>query len=105
MSDRKKPALAFRATVAAVCLPLIYVVSLGPACWLVDRGYVAAMPIAKSYRPVLLATPYSPRVAWHAIQWFVGIFCEDAESWTLTRVMDAAGLFPHKAGHWPLDPR
>jgi hypothetical protein len=34
MTDRKKPGVAFWVTVVVVvCLPLLYVLSFGPACW------------------------------------------------------------------------
>src|SRR5262245_14028997 len=32
-SDRKKPGVAFWVTVVVVALPLVYVLSFGPACW------------------------------------------------------------------------
>ena len=33
MTDRKKPGWAFWTTVATVAIPLLYVLSFGPACW------------------------------------------------------------------------
>src|SRR5882672_7949859 len=33
MTDRKKPGVAFWATVVVVAMPLLYVLSFGPACW------------------------------------------------------------------------
>jgi hypothetical protein len=33
MTDRKKPGVTFWATVVVASLPLLYVLSFGPACW------------------------------------------------------------------------
>jgi hypothetical protein len=52
MTDRKKPGVAFWATVALV-VPLLYVASFGPACWLtshLERGE-NLLPII--YRPLV----------------------------------------------------
>ncbi len=35
--DRKKPGVAFWATVVVVSLPLLYTASLGPLVWLITR--------------------------------------------------------------------
>jgi hypothetical protein len=37
MTDRKKPGVAFWATVVVVGLPLLYVLSFGPVCWITSR--------------------------------------------------------------------
>jgi hypothetical protein len=34
MTDRKKPGVAFWETVVVVSIPLLYVLSFGPACWM-----------------------------------------------------------------------
>jgi hypothetical protein len=50
MTDRKKPGVAFWATVAVVVALLAYPLSFGPACWLV------AQKIAEPKRVVTCAT-------------------------------------------------
>jgi hypothetical protein len=53
MTDRKKPGLAFWATVMVACLmPILYVLSFGPACWLLARGRIPFTPTATVYRPI-----------------------------------------------------
>ena len=49
---RKKPGVAFWATVVVVCLPIAYVLSFGPACWLVAKEYLGTDTIWRMYRPI-----------------------------------------------------
>ncbi len=63
MTDRKKPGVAFWATVAMVGL-VLYVASFGPACWLVGRGFISSSAASFFYRPVL--TNLSPRLSRYA---------------------------------------
>ena len=45
----------FRWTIIAVVLiPILYVVSFGPACWLCNYGRLEARPVWLGYRPVTL---------------------------------------------------
>ena len=78
MTDlKKKPGVAFWATVGVVCLPLIYMLSFGPACWWCSRS--AALEGRKPrdtvyypvfdrvYYPILLIWCEGPRPVAHAI--------------------------------------
>ncbi len=52
-TDRKKPGVAFWATVVVVCLPLLYVLSVGPACWVATHTDLFGngdLPVI--YRPI-----------------------------------------------------
>jgi hypothetical protein len=51
-TDRKKPGVAFWATVALVPM-LLYVASFGPAWWLGHRQVISARQIRTGYRPIL----------------------------------------------------
>ena len=51
-SDRKKPGVAFWATVGLVVLPLLYVASFGPACWFVGEGHLPVNALWRIYRPL-----------------------------------------------------
>jgi hypothetical protein len=53
MTTRKHPSVAFWATVVAVCLPLIYVLSFGPACWISSRLDRGAMGVNCVYQPLM----------------------------------------------------
>jgi hypothetical protein len=52
MTDRKKPGMAFRATVAVVVV-LLYPLSFGPACWVSSRTNTGASIIPVAYRPMM----------------------------------------------------
>ena len=60
MTDRKKPGVAFWATVALVAV-LLYVASFGPACWLRDQGRIPKLATALFYRPLIRAMFDGPR--------------------------------------------
>jgi hypothetical protein len=51
--NRKKPGVAFWATVVVVVVLVAYPLSFVPACWLVKRGTVPIRPAAIFYRPVV----------------------------------------------------
>src|SRR5436190_1847296 len=58
--DRKKPGWAFWTTVA-LCVPVLYVASFGPACW----WWQNSKQISRLYRPLLLIASGSE----HARSW------------------------------------
>jgi hypothetical protein len=62
-SDRNKPGVAFWATVVVVALPLIYVLSFGPACWISSHSGIGVYALPKVYRPILEAMSSSRSVA------------------------------------------
>jgi len=86
MTSRKNPGVAFWATAIVVCLPLLYVLSFGPACW-----WVAKDSDGQSYLWSVLGSdpePHAPRVYWpigwaaengpkpvyHLICWYAAAF-------------------------------
>jgi uncharacterized membrane protein YhaH (DUF805 family) len=64
MTDRKKPGVAFWATVVLVAL-VAYVASFGPAVWLVARRHLDKKTAERAYWPILCAFPYFPRIRWY----------------------------------------
>lgn len=71
MADRKKPGWLFWATVVLVGVPLLYVMSFGPACWIVSRSSLPAETINTGYRPVIWAWERSPDPVVRVIWWYV----------------------------------
>jgi len=76
-SNHKHPSAAFWATVAVVvftALPLLYVASFGPACWLVRRGTIPSIVVARIFRPIIdISTSTScPEGIRHAIGRYSG---------------------------------
>jgi hypothetical protein len=100
--NRKQPGVAFWATVVAV-LVLAYPISFGPACWLVDWGWLSSGFVSRAFRPIVLAIDASDTLRFGAYR-YAGIGAEYPE-WTVIRIMDAAGLIPMKSGSWPRDMR
>jgi hypothetical protein len=71
--DRKKPGVAFWATVVVVGLPLLYVLSFGPACWLARQRFLPPSVAAQIYRPILWASADKlPGWANRAVWWYGG---------------------------------
>jgi hypothetical protein len=59
MTDRKKPGVAFWATVAVVAV-LLYVASFGPACWIARSNPALVMPVTYFYWPLTWVALKSP---------------------------------------------
>ena len=68
--DRKKPGVAFWATVTVVVALVGYPLSFGPACWLTSRTNAGASSIPVIYRPITRSAEASATikstVRWHA---------------------------------------
>jgi hypothetical protein len=62
-TSRKKPGVAFWATVVVVMALVGYPLSFGPACWIASRQakYEGRVPVPAIYRPILWAWFHSPR--------------------------------------------
>ena len=76
MTDRKKPGVAFWATVVA-SMPVLYVLGFGPACWLVDRGWLTGRPrelAGDFYTPIVWAYVYGPSSVSHTIEWYATLW-------------------------------
>jgi hypothetical protein len=62
-SDRKKPGLAFWATVVLVVVLVAYPLSFGPACWLTSHLESGAGFVSVFYRPIFRITYPNPFIA------------------------------------------
>ena len=73
MTSRKKPGLAFWATVVAVVALVGYPLSFGPACWWFSDSHPIVVPGPKyapqPYWPVGMAMKYVPGV-WRIMSWY-----------------------------------
>src|SRR5215471_14248920 len=96
----KKPGWAFWTTVV-LAIPVLYVVSIGPACWLVDRGWVSSGTASRIFKRIVIAAKENEWLL-SAVNLYAKIGAERSE-WTITRLMDAAGLIPLESGFWPED--
>jgi hypothetical protein len=69
-SDRKKPGVAFWATVVVVALLVSYPLSFGPACWINCRTEIGTRHMAVVYRPVCWAWARWPGLLQTPIRWY-----------------------------------
>jgi hypothetical protein len=73
-SDRKKPGLAFWATVVAAAV-LLYPISFGPACWLYSRSQSLEIweTSNRIYYPILWVWWEAPAPVDSAIEWYANV--------------------------------
>ncbi len=70
-SDRKKPGVAFWATLLVVVL-VAYPLSFGPACWMMSRGSLPIFPTAYPYWPLVVSANAAPRPVRNLVAWYSG---------------------------------
>jgi hypothetical protein len=84
----KKPGVAFWATVVLVAVPVLYVFSFGPACWIVARAdeNTGADLVNRFYHPVLWAHNQSFQQSGELhqiINWYALTGCGRESDWGL----------------------
>lgn len=97
MNDRRQRGRAFR-TAVLLLLPMLYVASFGPVCWLVDSGRIAARPVSRVYWPILFVLNRRGYGLDKELAMSYAGVGGDHPEWTLNRLLDAAGLIPQKQG-------
>src|SRR5262245_2006101 len=70
MTSRKKPGVAFWATVVVVAMLVGYPLSFGPACWIAWRASHSAPVIATIYSPLVRAGFRGPAPVRRALWWW-----------------------------------
>ena len=83
MTDRKKPGVAFWASVVVVViLAVAYPLSIGPACWLANRDVLPAWTdsaVKALYSPLMWCASNS-ETASDAYAWYVGFWVDDSDN-------------------------
>ncbi len=75
MTDRKKPGVAFWATVGLAGL-VLYVASFGPACWLCEKQRVPTYLAWLAFRPLTWLIVESPHGIGAPIRKYAAVFSE-----------------------------
>jgi hypothetical protein len=62
---------AKRTLAVTLCLPLLYVASFGPACWLADKELLPFDPVESAFIPIVQLAmdgpePFRPAILWYA---------------------------------------
>jgi hypothetical protein len=82
MSDDRKTLLWPWIVALLIGLPLLYVVSFGPACWLVSRDALPRLRTARLYRPLVRIVITDTLPVSGILRWYSGLldqeipFCE-----------------------------
>jgi len=82
VTSRKKPGVAFWATVVMVVVLVAYPLSFGPACWITSRIEFGANILPVAYQPVIWIWDMTPDDG--LVRHVIGQFTEfgAAEGWT-----------------------
>ncbi len=82
MTSRKKPGVAFWATVGLVVVLAAYPLSFGPAIWVIEHNDLPAAWAFDAaevlYRPILWLEETGPKPISHAIDWYVELWSTNA---------------------------
>ncbi len=79
MTDRHRPSVAFWTTVMLASL-VLYVLSIGPACWISSRARAGGEAVSTVHRPLTWGMSHSHRIA-HAISWYSRLCAADGWWW------------------------
>jgi hypothetical protein len=79
VTDRKKPGVAFWATVAVVAALVAYPLSFGPAIWLTARGYFRESTVQSFYMPVLWSAAQAESLE-NVVTWWGSLGVPDGKS-------------------------
>ncbi len=76
MTDRR-PSAGFWAALFLLGLPLLYILTFGPACWLVTRERIPMRATAKVYRPLVRTATSRFRPVAVPLCWYADLFAFD----------------------------
>jgi hypothetical protein len=67
---------------AAVCVPLLYVFSFGPACWFSSRMKLGDSAVSVFYLPITLALAFNnDTTASRLVRWYAEVHAEEDWQW------------------------
>jgi hypothetical protein len=78
--DRKKPGVAFWATVVVVVVLIGYPLSFGPACWVSSHSGRGSALVSTVYQPILWSVFDGPALVVTPVWWYAHLFAADGWS-------------------------
>lgn len=63
---------AKRTLAAMIGVPVLYIASFGPVCWLGHRGFLSGGMIEVAYRPIAIVLRSGPPPVRKALRWYAG---------------------------------
>src|SRR5262245_35735933 len=83
----KKPGAAFWATVVVVGVPLLYVLSIGPACWISSQTGSGVTAVGRIYQPLTRCltdgSPESEGISAQAMRWYSCLGAPPGWDWSI----------------------
>jgi hypothetical protein len=80
-------------------LPVLYVASFGPACWVTSHATVGIPVVNVVYLPMMWTYDVSPESGRKAIMWYSRIGAAEGWSWSVGndwRYVEPMADFPHR---------
>jgi len=80
MTSRKHPSVALWITVALlVVVPVLYIASFGPACWISERNGIGERAVSKVFWPIVWVAETNPR-ATKVVLWYASLGVTSGDS-------------------------
>jgi hypothetical protein len=96
MTDRKKPGVAFWATVVVVVVLVGYPLSFGPACWVTSHCGIKGDWLFFAYAPMIWTLNHGPDVLFNAVSWYSLIGAADGWGWEIDFSAQFVGFGPRR---------
>src|SRR5579872_7160666 len=84
---RNRPGWAFWVTVAQIFVPLLFVASFGPVCWISSRAERGARFVSQIYRPLMTVSSHSDTATEFAYA-YPEVFAAEHWSWAWVQFAD-----------------
>lgn len=81
MTAPRKESSAFWPAFSLACVPLLYGLLWGPACWLVDRDMLSAKKVATLYFPLVRGATLHFRPVAVPLRWYGELYAPNRRQW------------------------
>ena len=79
-------------TAALIGLPVLYVASFGPACWLVNWGALPVRGTGTAYRPLISLAFHGPEGIRQVMRWYADLWLPEQGGPDVVNLGDATGV-------------